>query len=88
MECLNHRLNTSCAKLPKSTIWGLPQQMLKSPLASEIEARGERAYRPSGTEKVAGKATGAVIDAVSLGRCRHMEKASPLLWEVTWLLLI
>lgn len=54
-------------KAAQSTIWGLPQQMLKSPLASEIEARGERAYRPGGKEQMAGKAVGAVVDAVSLG---------------------
>ena len=41
--------------------------MGRSPLAEEIEARGEAAYRPSKVEKGVGWALGASADAVMLG---------------------
>ncbi len=54
-------------KAAQSCIWGLQEELLKSPLTAEIEARGEKAYKPSKAETFAGKATASVVDAVTLG---------------------
>lgn len=54
-------------KAAESSLLGLTQVMDRSPLAAEIEARGERAYHPSGWEKGAGWAVGAVVDTLMLG---------------------
>lgn len=54
-------------KAAQDSIWGLQEELMKSPLTAEIEARGEKAYKPSKTEKFAGKATASVIDAVTMG---------------------
>lgn len=54
-------------KAAQNSIWGLQEELLKSPLATEIEARGEKAYKPSKTEKFAGRATASVVDAVTMG---------------------
>ena len=54
-------------KAAQNSIWGLQEELLKSPLTAEIEARGEKAYKPSKTEKFAGRATASVVDAVTLG---------------------
>ncbi len=54
-------------KAAQNSIWGLQEELLKSPLTAEIEARGEKAYKPSKTETFAGKATASVVDAVTLG---------------------
>ena len=54
-------------KAAQNSIWGLQEELLKSPLTAEIEARGEKAYKPSKTEKFAGKATASVVDAVTMG---------------------
>ncbi len=54
-------------KAAQSCIWGLQEELLKSPLTAEIEARGEKAYKPSNAETFAGKATASVVDAVTLG---------------------
>ena len=54
-------------KAAQNCIWGLQEELLKSPLTSEIEARGEKAYKPSKTEKFAGRATASVVDAVTMG---------------------
>ena len=51
----------------ESSLLGLPQVLGRSPLAEEIEARGEAAYRPSKVEKGVGWALGASADAVMLG---------------------
>ena len=51
----------------QDSIWGLQEELMKSPLTAEIEARGEKAYKPSKTEKFAGKATASVVDAVTMG---------------------
>lgn len=51
-------------KAAESSLLGLSQTLNRSPLAEEIEARGEAAYRPKGWEK----------GAVGIGRnggCRH-----------------
>ena len=40
---------------------------MKSPLTKEIEARSEKAYKPSNTEKVTGLVAGSAVDAVSMG---------------------
>ena len=54
-------------KAAQNSIWGLQEELLKSPLTAEIEARGEKAYKPSKTEKFAGRATASVMDAVTMG---------------------
>ena len=54
-------------KAAQNSIWGMQEELLKSPLTAEIEARGEKAYKPSKTEKFAGRATASVVDAVTMG---------------------
>ena len=54
-------------KAAKQSIWGLSDELMKSPLAKEIEARGEKAYNPNKAEKAAGKVLGSATDAVSFG---------------------
>ena len=54
-------------KAAQNSIWGLQEELMKSPLTAEIEARGEKAYKPSKTEKFAGRATALVMDAVTMG---------------------
>lgn len=54
-------------KAAESSLLGLSQTLNRSPLAEEIEARGEAAYRPKGWEMVTGKVLGASSDAVMLG---------------------
>ena len=54
-------------KAAQDSIWGLQEELMKSPLTAEIEARSEKAYKPSKTEKFAGKATASVVDAVTMG---------------------
>ena len=41
-------------KAAESSLFGLPQMLSRSPLAEEIEKRGEAAYRPSKVEQGAG----------------------------------
>lgn len=54
-------------KAAESSLLGLPQVLGRSPLAGEIEARGEAAYNPSRVEKGVGWALGVSADAVMLG---------------------
>ncbi len=54
-------------KAAESSLLGLSQVMSRSPLAAEIEARGEKAYNPSCWEKGAGWAVGAVADTLMMG---------------------
>lgn len=54
-------------KAAKQCIWGLTEELMKSPLTKEIEARGEKAYKPSHAEKTAGRVAGSAVDAVALG---------------------
>ncbi len=54
-------------KAADSSLLGLSQALNRSPLAEEIEARGEAAYRPSKLEKGAGRVLGATADTVMLG---------------------
>ena len=54
-------------KATQDSIWGMQEELMKSPLTAEIEACGEKAYKPSKTEKFAGKATASVVDAVTMG---------------------
>lgn len=54
-------------KAAESSLLGLSQTLSRSPLAEEIEARGEAAYRPNGWEKGAGRVLGAATDAVMMG---------------------
>lgn len=54
-------------KSAESSLLGLSQTLNRSPLAEEIEARGEAAYCPNGWEKSAGRVLGAATDAVMMG---------------------
>lgn len=54
-------------KAAESSLLGLPQALSRSPLAEEIERRGEAAYRPNKLEKGAGWVLGASADTVMLG---------------------
>lgn len=71
-KLVKDRMPTSSAdyiirKAAQSSLFGLPYELNKSPLAAEIEAKGEAAYKPSRTEKAAGWAAGASADAVAMG---------------------
>ena len=57
-KMVKDRMPTSSAdyiirKAAQSSLFGLPYELNKSPLAAEIEAKGEAAYKPSRTEKAA-----------------------------------
>lgn len=54
-------------KAAQNTLFGLPATLNQSPLAAEIERRGEAAYKPSKLERGTGKIIGAGIDAITLG---------------------
>lgn len=54
-------------KAAQSSLLGLSQTLNRSPLAEEIETRGEAAYRPSKLEKGAEHVLGASADAVMMG---------------------
>ena len=54
-------------KAAESSLLGLSHTLNRSPLAEEIEARGEAAYRPKGWEKGAGRILGATADTVMMG---------------------
>lgn len=54
-------------KAAQNTLLGLSATLGQSPLATEIEQRGEAAYKPSKLEKGTSCAIGAGIDALSLG---------------------
>lgn len=49
------------------SLFGLSQELMKSPLQREIEERGEAMYRPSTAEKGAAKGVSLASDAVALG---------------------
>lgn len=50
-----------------ASLFGLQNELMKSPLQAEIEARGEAAYKPSGAEKVAARGVTMAADAVAFG---------------------
>lgn len=54
-------------KAAESSLFGLSQTLSRSPLAEEIEKRGEAAYRPSKLEKGTAKLLGASADTLMLG---------------------
>lgn len=54
-------------KAAKSSLWGLSNELMKSPLTHEIEEKGEKAYKPKGWEKTAGTLVGSTVDALSTG---------------------
>ena len=54
-------------KMAGNTIFGLPQEMTKSPLQQEIEERGEELYHPTGLEKGIGWGLGAAADFFTMG---------------------
>lgn len=49
------------------SLFGLPQEMMKSPLQREIEERGEAIYNPSKTERGAAKGVSFASDIVAFG---------------------
>jgi hypothetical protein len=54
-------------KAAKSSIFDLPRTLTQSPLAAEIEAKGEAAYKPKKWEKATGQVLGSATDAVTMG---------------------
>lgn len=54
-------------KTASHTLFGLPNELHKSPLQAEIEARAEAAYQPSKTEKAVAWGLGTGVDCLSLG---------------------
>lgn len=54
-------------KAAQNTLLGLSTTLDQSPLAAEIEQRGEAAYKPSKLEKGTSRVIGAGVDALSLG---------------------
>lgn len=50
-----------------SSLFGLQQEIMKSPLQQHIEAQAEIAYHPSQTEKVTAKGATVLMDAVAMG---------------------
>lgn len=54
-------------KAAESSLLGLSQTLSRSPLAEEIERRGEAAYRPGTLEKGTAKVLGASADALMMG---------------------
>ena len=54
-------------KAAESSLLGLSQTLSRSPLAEEIERRGEAAYRPSRLEKGTAKVLGASADSLKMG---------------------
>ncbi len=50
-----------------ASLFGLQNELLKSPLQAEIEARGEAAYNPSTKEKAAARGVTMAADAVAFG---------------------
>lgn len=49
------------------SLFGLPQEMMKSPLQREIEERGEAIYKPSKAEKGTAKGVSFAADVVAFG---------------------
>lgn len=49
------------------SLYGLANEVMKSPLQTEIDRHGEAAYRPSGMEKAAAQGVSALSDIVALG---------------------
>lgn len=49
------------------SLFGLSQELMKSPLQREIEERGEAIYKPSKTEKSAAKGVSFASDVVAFG---------------------
>lgn len=49
------------------SLFGLSQELMKSPLQREIEERGEAMYKPSKAEKGTAKGASIAVDAVALG---------------------
>ena len=54
-------------KAAGNTIFGLPEEVRKTPLQREIEERGEKMYGPSAAEKGIGWGIGAAADFATLG---------------------
>ena len=54
-------------KAAKTSLFGMAQNLNRSPLAAEIEARGEAAYKPTKAEQGTGWALGTAADALAMG---------------------
>ena len=54
-------------KAAGNTLFGLPEEVRKTPLQREIEERGEKMYGPSAAEKGIGWGIGAAADFATLG---------------------
>ena len=54
-------------KAAKSNLFDLQRTLTQSPLAAEIEAKGETAYKPKKWEKATGQVLGSATDAVTMG---------------------
>ena len=54
-------------KAAKTSLFGMAQSLNRSPLAAEIETRGEAAYKPTKAEQGAGWALGTAADALTMG---------------------
>ena len=54
-------------KAASNTIFGIPNELRKSPLQKEIDAKGEELYNPSKLEKGVGWGLGATADFLTLG---------------------
>ena len=54
-------------KAAKSSLFDLQRTLTQSPLAAEIEAKGEAAYKPKKWEKATGQVLGSATDAVTMG---------------------
>jgi hypothetical protein len=54
-------------KTAKSSLFDLQRTLTQSPLAAEIEAKGEAAYKPKKWEKATGQVLGSATDAVTMG---------------------
>ena len=68
-----------------TSLLGLSQTVLQSPLEAEIEARGEAAYRPSGKERLGARAVGFGADVVAFGGVSSWSSLLKLAgWEVVF----
>lgn len=54
-------------KAAKTSLFGMAQSLNRSPLAAEIEARGEAAYKPTKAEQGAGWTLGTAADVLAMG---------------------
>lgn len=63
-------------KAASSTLFGLDEEAMKTPLQHDIEARAERLYAPTPLEKGLGWGLGATADLLAMGSGSIMSKAA------------